>query len=158
MCECFSPHHQHCKEYWMQAIVAPVITLCGLCVGVLVSPLQTAEPIEMLFRADLHWPQEPCIRWSTCWCHMANMIYRFVLRCDAGCFILEPNRLLLLLLLLLSCWLFVLHYRLFSFSALTLLVRHQEGHPACKKLSSGPSGVLAWLSVCGEVWIYIWPS
>jgi len=31
-----------------------------------------------------------------------------------------------------------------SFSALTLLVGWQEGHPACKKLSSG---VLAWLSV-----------
>jgi len=25
----------------------------------------------------------------------------------------------------------------FAFSALTLLVRWQEGHPACKKLSSG---------------------
>ena len=31
-----------------------------------------------------------------------------------------------------------------TFSALTLLVGRQEGHPACKKLSSG---VLAWLSV-----------
>jgi len=31
-----------------------------------------------------------------------------------------------------------------TFSALTLLVGQQEGHPACKKLSSG---VLAWLSV-----------
>jgi len=30
------------------------------------------------------------------------------------------------------------------FSALTLLVGWQEGHPACKKLSAG---VLAWLSV-----------
>ena len=30
-----------------------------------------------------------------------------------------------------------------AFSALTLLVRQQEGHPACKKLSGG---VLAWLS------------
>jgi len=30
------------------------------------------------------------------------------------------------------------------FSALTLLVGRQEGHPACKKLSGG---VLAWLSV-----------
>jgi len=33
-----------------------------------------------------------------------------------------------------------------AFSALTLLVGWQEGHPACKKLSGG---VLAW-SVC--VW------
>jgi len=30
-----------------------------------------------------------------------------------------------------------------AFSALTLLVGRQEGHPACKKLSGG---VLAWLS------------
>jgi len=35
-----------------------------------------------------------------------------------------------------------------AFSALTLLVRRQEGHPACKKLSGG---VLAWLSVWSEV-------
>jgi len=31
-----------------------------------------------------------------------------------------------------------------AFSALTLLVGQQEGHPACKKLSGG---ALAWLSV-----------
>jgi len=31
-----------------------------------------------------------------------------------------------------------------AFSALTLLVGRQEGHPACKKLSGGE---LAWLSV-----------
>jgi len=31
-----------------------------------------------------------------------------------------------------------------AFSALTLLVGRQEGHPACKKQSGG---VLAWLSV-----------
>jgi len=31
-----------------------------------------------------------------------------------------------------------------AFSAVTLLVGRQEGHPACKKLSGG---VLAWLSV-----------
>jgi len=35
-----------------------------------------------------------------------------------------------------------------SFSALTLLVGQQEGHPACKKLSGG---LLAWLSVWSEV-------
>jgi len=33
---------------------------------------------------------------------------------------------------------------MFAFSALTLLVGRQEGHPACKKLSGG---VLVWLSV-----------
>jgi len=42
-----------------------------------------------------------------------------------------------------------------AFSALTLLVGRQEGHPACKKLSGG---VLAWLSVCSEVQTCIWPS
>jgi len=36
----------------------------------------------------------------------------------------------------------------YAFSALTLLVGRQEGHPACKKLSGG---VLAWLSVWNEV-------
>jgi len=43
----------------------------------------------------------------------------------------------------------------FALSALTLLVGRQEGHPACKKLSSE---VLAWLSVCSEVQTCIWPS
>jgi len=42
-----------------------------------------------------------------------------------------------------------------AFSALTLLVGRQEGHPACKKLSGE---VLAWLSVWSEVQTYIWPS
>jgi len=37
---------------------------------------------------------------------------------------------------------------LVSFSALTLLVGRQEGHPACKKLSGG---MLAWLSVWSEM-------
>ena len=37
----------------------------------------------------------------------------------------------------------------------TLLVRWQEGRPACKKLSGG---VLAWLSVWSEVQTCIWPS
>ena len=41
------------------------------------------------------------------------------------------------------------------FSALTLLVGRQEGHPACKKLSSE---VLAWLSVWSEVQTCIWSS
>jgi len=40
---------------------------------------------------------------------------------------------------------------LWSFSALTLLVGRQEGHPACKKLEYG--GVLAWLS---DVWLSVW--
>jgi len=45
-----------------------------------------------------------------------------------------------------------IHY---SFSALTLLVGRQEGHPACKKLSGG---VLAWFSVWSEVQTSICPS
>ena len=45
---------------------------------------------------------------------------------------------------------------LFAFSALTLLVGRQEGHPACKKMSGG---VLAWLSVWSEMQVTcIWPS
>jgi len=42
-----------------------------------------------------------------------------------------------------------------AFSALTLLVGQQEGHPACKKQSGG---VLSWLSVWSEVQTCIWPS
>ena len=49
---------------------------------------------------------------------------------------------------------FVYHC-LFAFSALTLLVGRQEGHPACKKLSGG---VLAWLSVWSKVQTCVWPS
>ena len=45
----------------------------------------------------------------------------------------------------------------FAFSALTLLVERQEGHPVCKKLSGG-GGVLAWLSVWSQVQTCIWPS
>jgi len=43
-----------------------------------------------------------------------------------------------------------------AFSALTLLVGRQEGHPACKKNLSG--GVLAWLSVWSDVQACIRPS
>jgi len=39
----------------------------------------------------------------------------------------------------------------FAFSALTLLVGWQEGHPAC-------GGVLVWLSVWSEMQTCIWPS
>ena len=42
-----------------------------------------------------------------------------------------------------------------AFSALTLLVGRQEGHPACKKLSGG---VLSWLSVWSEMQTCIRPS
>jgi len=53
-------------------------------------------------------------------------------------------------------WLrFSSEYLVLAFSALTLLVGRQEGHLACKKLSSG---VLAWLSVWSEVQTCIQPS
>ena len=42
-----------------------------------------------------------------------------------------------------------------AFSALTLLVGRQEGHPTCKKLTVG---VLALLSVWNEVQTCMWPS
>ena len=50
---------------------------------------------------------------------------------------------------------FSLTYNVSAFSALTLLVGRQEGHPACKKLSGG---VLVWLSAWSEVQTCIWPS
>ena len=54
------------------------------------------------------------------------------------------------------CTCFVVDWLFFiSFSALTLLVGRQEGHPACKKLSDV---VLAWLSVWSEVQSCILPS
>jgi len=43
----------------------------------------------------------------------------------------------------------------YAFSAWTLLVGRQEGHPACKKTSGG---VLAWLSIWSEMQTCIWPS
>jgi len=48
---------------------------------------------------------------------------------------------------------FILFY--FTFSALTLLVWQQEGHPACKKLIGE---LLAWLSVWIKVQTCILPS
>jgi len=39
----------------------------------------------------------------------------------------------------------ILHISVFAFSALTLLVGRQEGHPACKKLSGGGAGVVICL-------------
>jgi len=43
----------------------------------------------------------------------------------------------------------------YAFSALTLLVGRQEGHPACEKLSGE---VLAWLSVWSEVQASMCPA
>ena len=49
----------------------------------------------------------------------------------------------------------VYYYYYYAFSALTLLVGRQEGHPACKKLCGG---VLVWLSVWSKVQACIWRS
>ena len=54
----------------------------------------------------------------------------------------------------LSPFIYVFCYSDTAFSALTLLVGRQEGHPACKKQSGG---VLVWLSVWSEVQTCIWP-
>jgi len=51
--------------------------------------------------------------------------------------------------------LILLHNLWEAFSALTLLVGWQEGHPVCKKLSSE---VLAWLYAWSEVQTCVWPS
>jgi len=45
--------------------------------------------------------------------------------------------------------------QIFAFSALTVLVGRQKGHPACKKLSGE---VLAWLSVWSEMQTCLKPS
>jgi len=49
----------------------------------------------------------------------------------------------------------IFHFLGGAYSALTLLVGRQEGHPACKKQTGG---VLALLSVWSEVQTCIWPS
>jgi len=48
-----------------------------------------------------------------------------------------------------------IYCNVYAFSALTLLVGRQEGHPGCKKLSGG---VLAWLPIWSKVQTCIWPS
>jgi len=62
----------------------------------------------------------------------------------------------LFIIIIISIWILLLVVRkLVAFSDLTLLVRRQKGHPACKKLSGR---VLAWLSVWSKVQTCIWPS
>ena len=56
---------------------------------------------------------------------------------------------------LVSCLILSSDYMYCAFSALTLLVGLQEGHPALKKQSGG---VLLWLSVLSEVQTCIWSS
>jgi len=61
----------------------------------------------------------------------------------------------MLIVIFMFVYLYVIMGFRIAFSALTLLVGRQEGHPACKKLSGG---VLAWLSVWSKVQTCIWPS
>jgi len=63
--------------------------------------------------------------------------------CDSTCSTYYSLKTALLLLLLKKHY-YYCYYYMVAFSALTLLVGRQEGHPACKKFSGG---VLAWLSV-----------
>jgi len=59
------------------------------------------------------------------------------------------------LALFFKVYFFQIYWQMCAYSALTLLVGRQEGHPACKKLSGG---VLAWLSVWSKVQTCMWPS
>ena len=77
------------------------------------------------------------------------VINKFLSRCIKACYCLTMSNFCLVFINIFS---FV---TVIAFSALTLLVGRQEGHPACKKLSGG---VLAWLSVWSEVQTCICPS
>jgi len=55
---------------------------------------------------------------------------------------------MIIIIILYGCNSNLLCYHGVAFSALTLLVGRQEGHPACKKQSGG---VLAWLFVWSDV-------
>ena len=89
------------------------------------------ECIRLRMHAHMH--THCTVRWTTQKHNSPGAIYRMVR--GIKCPMLKSNA--------------------FAFSALTLLVGRQEGHPACKKLSGG---VLAWLSVWSEVQTCIWPS
>ena len=97
------------------------------------------------------------IRWLGCLYVDENLI-RVLLSAMRTCFM--SYLLVLVSRELVSVWVWVFLQQVltttFAFSALTLLVGRQEGHPACKKNLSG--GVLAWLSVCSEMQTCIWPS
>jgi len=89
-----------------------------------------------------------------------TQLYLLVRWCCSSCVNCRHCQLTLLwwlcrLLLLELISLFVSDCSVFAFSALTLLVGRQEGHPACKNLSDG---VLAWLSVWSEMQTCMWPS
>ena len=117
----------------MQAVVTTIHVVWPVCVCLSVSWLQSQSVVNRLNRdailgVDLWRPKEPC--------YDRGPEGHFW-----GSYLPAVN--------ILS----VIHYT--PFSASTLLVGRQEGHPVCKKLSGG---VLAWLSVRSEVQTCIWPS
>ena len=83
--------------------------------------------------------------YTFCCLHML-VLYRHACRCFGGTF----STLLWYFLCFSVCF-----FNFSAFSALTLLIGQQEGHPACKKLRGW---VLVWLSVWSAVQTCIWPS
>ena len=87
--------------------------------------------------------------------HSAELVGQLLLRLHCCLLVLEYcqscSLTSLTVTLIYSCFVSTRH----AVSALTLLVKRQEWHPACKKLSGG---VLVWLSVRSDVQISIWPS
>jgi len=69
--------------------------------------------------------------------HLANFVAQNVFECLENLF--------LFIITLLYMQLFVPYLHIFAFSALTLLVEQQEGHPACKKLVGQGAGVVVCL-------------
>jgi len=81
-----------------------------------------------------------------------DKIYHAVLNC-ALCHYQHQNSMLCSVVVFYCLPLYYIYC--FAFSALTLLVGRQEGHPACKKQSGG---VMVWLSVWSNLQTCIWPS
>ena len=114
---------------------------------------KTTQPVEMSFQRQTRTGPRNCARWR----HLANTIKQSALGGEAAT---RQTSLYTYYYYEQFEHLTVEFYTLvmpltYSFSALTLLVGQQEGHPACKKLSGG---VLMWLSVWSEVLTCIWPS
>jgi len=88
--------------------------------------------------------------WISAW--ITHFCSKFCKNVTDVCYIVLHSSLSLCFVLLYGC---IYIFLCISFSALTLLVGWQEGHPACKKPSGGE---LAWLFVWSEVQTCIRPS
>jgi len=98
----------------------------GVAVGVAAGCSASWTVVQNVFTLRIHRRQQSCeSSWRIQFTSQAGATWRLVWRCALG--------------MITRCG-----FSAFAFSALTLLVGWQEGHPACKKLSGG---VLAWLSV-----------